>query len=254
MPDLANHVAIVTGASSGIGEATAVSLADAGATVVAAARREERLNGLVKRIEESGGRAVAHRCDVTDREQVQQVADAATSQFGRIDILINNAGVMPVSAIAERRYDDWDRMLDVNVKGALYAIGAVLPTMLEQRSGHIVNVSSVAGRHIFPGNVVYCATKHALHVISEGLRSELASADPPQKKIRVTTIAPGIVITELPESSTTEAGRSQIREYYQSLEHPLLSEDIARAIRFAVESPEHVNVNEIVVRPTEQVR
>jgi len=144
-------------------------------------------------------------------------------------------------------------MIDVNIKGALYAIGYVLPHMLNQQSGHIVNISSVAGRNIFPGNTVYSGTKHMLHVISEGLRKELAQADPPNRKIRITTIAPGAVLTELHESTTDEAIREQVRNYYENLDGVLVSSDISRAIIFALESPDNVNVNEIVVRPTAQV-
>lgn len=251
---LADQVAIVTGASSGIGEATAIALAARGAKVVLCARREGRLKALKERIEAAGGTAMDLYCDVRDRHRVQAVVDAAVMTWGRVDVLINNAGVMPVSPIASRRFDDWDRMIDINIKGALYAIGAVLPVMQRQHRGHIVNISSVAGRNVFPGNAVYCATKHALHVISEGLRAELAQATPPEHGIRVTIIAPGVVLTELPESTTDESLRDSIRSWYTSMPGALTSEDIARTILFAVESPAHVNVNEILVRPAAQAR
>ncbi len=251
---ISEQVAIVTGASSGIGEATALALAGRGASVVLAARRADRLDELARRITADGGRAVAIPCDVTDRIQVERLVERAMREFGRIDILINNAGVMPVSPIAERRFDDWDRMLDVNVKGALYMIGCCLPAMLERKSGHIVNLGSVAGRIVIPGNAVYCATKHALHAISEGLRAELAQSDPPVPGIRVTTIAPGVVATELPDSTTRDPLREQVRGYYRSFEHPLTSEDIAQAILYAIEAPDRVNVNEILLRPAAQAR
>lgn len=253
MSNLAKKVAIVTGASSGIGEATAIDLAESGARVVLAARREDRLSQLEKRIKDSGGEAISIACDVRQKEQVERVVSTTLTEYGSIDILINNAGVMPVSPISACRFDDWDRMIDINIKGALYVIGYVLPHMLNQQSGHIVNVSSVAGRNIFPGNTVYSGTKHMLHVISEGLRKELAQADPPNKKIRITTIAPGAVLTELHESTTDEATREQVSNYYKNLEGVLVSKDISRAIIFALESPDNVNVNEIVVRPTAQV-
>jgi NADP-dependent 3-hydroxy acid dehydrogenase YdfG len=254
MHDLSNKAALVTGASSGIGEATAVALAERGVRIALAARREDRLGELVSLIEREGGRAIAIRCDVSDRVQVQRAVEKAAGVFGAIDILINNAGVMPVSPIAAGRFADWDRMIDVNIRGVLHGIGAVLPMMLERRTGHIVNVSSVAGRFVFPGNAVYCGTKHMVHAISEGLRSELAQMDPPQTGIRVTVIAPGVVHTELPDSTTDEAARVKVREYYDTMEGALQSEDIAAAILYALQAPRHVNVNELLLRPTAQVR
>lgn len=251
---LAGQVAIITGASSGIGAATARALASSGAAVVLAARRGDRLEAVAAAILDAGGVAEPVTCDVRSRDEVARLATTARERFGRIDILINNAGIMPVSPIAAARMDDWDAMIDINIKGALYVIGHVLPVMLEQRAGHIVNVSSIAGRFIFPGNVVYCATKHALHVISEGLRLELAQHDPPQDRIRTTIIAPGVVDTELPASSTDAAQRERMRTYYQSIPNPLTSEDVAAAIYYAVTAAAHINVNEIVVRPVRQVR
>ncbi|MGI9013163.1 MAG: SDR family oxidoreductase [Phycisphaerales bacterium] len=253
---LKDKIAIVTGASSGIGEATARTLAAHGAKVALAARRLDRLQSLEREINDAGsGSAIAVETDVRNRDHLKRFIEQMREAFGdHVDILINNAGVMPVSPIEAGRTDDWDRMIDVNIKGALYAIDAVLPGMIERSHGHIVNVSSVAGRNIFPGNVVYCATKHALHVISEGLRAELAQADPPRAGIRITTISPGIVDTELPDSTTDEERREQIRQYYQSVETPLTSEDIARSILFALQSPPHVNVNEILLRPLAQAR
>jgi len=252
--NLAGKVAIVTGASSGIGEATARALASRGAPVVLAARREDRLRTLAEGIRAQGGAAEAVACDVRRRDDVTRVVKTAHDRFGRIDILINNAGVMPVSPIAAARMDDWDTMIDINIKGALYAIAHVLPIMLAQKTGHIVNISSIAGRFIFPGNVVYCATKHALHVISEGLRQELAQHEPPQDGIRTTIVAPGIVDTGLPDSSTDAVQRERMRAYYKSVPNPLTSDDVAQAILHALTAPPHVNVNEILVRPVRQVR
>lgn len=247
MSTLESKVAIVTGASSGIGEATARILAQDGAAVVLAARREERLQDLNKEIEDVGGRALVVPTDVTDRSAVQALADQTKEAFGRIDILVNNAGLMPLSFVAKLHVDEWERMVDVNVKGVMFGVAAVLPTMVAQESGHIVNVSSVAGRRLFPGGTVYCATKFAVTAFSEGLRQELA----PKHNIRVTCIEPGAVTTELPETITDEdiiAGFEQRMGEMTFLE----SEDIAEAIRYAVSSPNRVNVAEVLVMPTEQ--
>jgi NADP-dependent 3-hydroxy acid dehydrogenase YdfG len=248
-----DRIAIVTGASSGIGEATAIALAAQGASVVIAARRADRLTALRQRIESAGGTALDIPCDVTDRQSVKNLIDETVKQFGRIDILINNAGIMANAPMTKCRIDDWDDMIDVNIKGLLYGVGYVMPIMLQQKSGHIINVSSVAGRKVMNGGTVYCATKHAVHVISEGLRSELAESAPHDgNKIRVTVIAPGVVMTELPESIRDADHRELSRKYYNSVPGPLTSEDIAQAILYAVSTPAHVNVNEILIRPVSQ--
>ncbi|HMB92567.1 MAG TPA: SDR family oxidoreductase [Rhodothermales bacterium] len=247
MSTLDNQVAIVTGASSGIGEATARLLAAEGAAVVLAARREGRLHDLKDEIEGSGGQALVVPTDVTDRRAVEALAEQTIDTFGRIDILINNAGLMPLSFIAKLHVDEWEKMVDVNVKGVMYGVAAVLPTMLEQESGHIVNVSSVAGRRLFPGGAVYCATKFAVTAFSEGLRQELSS----RHNIRVTCIEPGAVKTELPDTITDKdilEGFSKRLEDMTRLE----SEDIAESIRYAVSSPGRVNVAEVLVMPTQQ--
>lgn len=254
MSVLSDKVAIVTGASSGIGEATALALGKAGCRLVLAARRADRLKDLEQRIVREGGHAVSVTCDVADREQVRAMVEETMSDFGRIDILINNAGVMPLSPLAKTRFDDWDRMIDVNIRGALSCMGLVLPVMLEQKSGHIVNVSSVAGRIVFPTGAVYCGTKHALHAISEGLRAEMALHDPPMLDIRVTIIAPGVVRTELPDSITDEESRKATKEMFANRANALESEDIAQAIMYALTAPKHVDVNEILIRPTSQPR
>lgn len=254
MASLEGQVAIVTGASSGIGEATAKALAAAGAHVVLAARRIERLTRLADELKAGGANVIAVSCDVRDRGQVEHVVSETLSAFETVDILINNAGVMPLAPLSKCRFEAWDRMIDINLRGALYAIGAVLPNMLEKTSGHIVNIGSVAGRVVFPNGVVYCGTKHALHAVSEGLRAELSQMDPPQHGIRVTTIAPGVVQTELPDSITDDETRATAKEYFSSLPGALQSEDISSAIMFALRTPDHVDVNEVLIRPVSQLR
>lgn len=244
---LTGRIALVTGASSGIGEATARLLAEEGAALVLTARREERLEELAAEIEEAGGRALVAPADITDRRAVESVAERALEALGRVDILVNNAGIMPLAPLRKVRVAEWDRMVDVNVKGVLYAIGAVLPAMLERGGGHVVNVSSLASRRPFPGGAVYSATKFAVRSLSQGLRLELSPTD----GIRVTDIEPGLVATELPESIGDDETRE---EFYSRLKGTRMLEpvDVARAIRHAVTQPERVNVNEVLVRPTDQ--
>ena len=247
MSTLNDKVAIVTGASSGIGEATARILAADGAAVVLAARREERLHDLKEEIESNGGQALVVPTDVTDRNAVKALAEKTKDAFGRIDILVNNAGLMPLSFISKLHVDEWETMVDVNVKGVMYGVAAVLPAMLEQESGHIVNVSSTAGRRVFPGAAVYCATKFAVTAFSEGLRQELSA----RHNIRVTCIEPGAVATELPDTITDEDLLEGLSKRFESMTR-LESEDIAESIRYAVTSPSRVNVAEVLVMPTEQ--
>ncbi|MHC4964318.1 MAG: SDR family oxidoreductase [Planctomycetota bacterium] len=255
MSVLADKVALVTGASAGIGEATALALARLKARVVLAARRSDRLQALARQIEAEKGRALAVPCDVTDRAQVQRLAGTTLETFGRIDVLINNAGVMPLSPMAKCRIEDWDSTIDVNLKGALYVIGAVLPTMLEQKTGHIVNVGSVAGRKAISTAAVYCGSKFALHAISDALRMELAErAAKDGNAIRVTVVAPGIVTTELRDSIIDQETRQALQPYYDAIKKELSSADIATAIVGALEAPPHVGVNEIVIRPASQIR
>lgn len=241
-------VALVTGASSGIGHATAVALAKAGARVVAGARRTERLEDLKKDVTSSGGELITQRLDVTDRKDCQAFADAAIDKWASIDVLVNNAGLMPLSFFKSLKIDEWDQMVDVNVKGVLYCTAAVLPHMLEKKSGHIVNISSVAGRIVFPAGGVYCATKHAVTAISEGLRQELSQ----RASIRVTCIEPGVVATELTNTITDKSLEAFVAASKKM--EALKATDIANAILYAVESPSHVNINEILVRPTTQER
>ena len=245
---LKNKVALITGASSGIGYATSVALSKAGAHVAAGARRAERLKELEKEISASrGAEILIHDLDVADRANCNSFVDAAVKKWGTVDILVNNAGLMPLSFFKNNKFDEWEQMIDVNIKGVLYCTSAVLPYMLQKESGHIVNLSSVAGRLVFAGGTVYCATKHAITAFSEGLRIEFS----PRSKIRVTCIEPGTVSTELLETITDES-MSRFIEASKKME-TLQAHDIADAIMYAVQAPRHVNVNEILIRPTQQV-
>ncbi|MCH7474863.1 MAG: SDR family oxidoreductase [Gemmatimonadetes bacterium] len=248
---LRGKVAIVTGASSGIGEAAARALAAEGAHVVVAARRAERLAALVSDIEESGGIALAVPTDVTKRESVEALVRQTLDAFGRLDILVNNAGIMPLSLIRKLHVEEWDRMIDVNIKGVLYCIAACLPSMLDQGGGggggHIVNVSSVAGRRPFPGGTIYSATKFAVRAISQGIHLELSAKD----RIRVVDIEPGVVGTELTDHITDEDIATRFETTWADKTR-LRASDVSEAILFAVTQPDRVNVNEILVRPTDQ--
>jgi hypothetical protein len=240
-------VAIVTGASSGIGAATARRLAELGFKVTLAARRADKLAGLAESITTSGGHAIAITTDVTDRRAVEAMVDFTVESFGPVDLLVNNAGVMPLSPIQELRVADWEQMIDINVKGVLYCIAAVLPPMIERRAGHIINVSSVAGRRPLPAGTVYAASKFAVRAISQGLRLELSATH----GLRVTDIEPGVVQTELMDHIPDRATREGFRDSW-SRKSPLQPQDIANAIAYAATQPAHVNVNEILVRPTDQ--
>lgn len=245
MAKLDGKVAIITGASSGIGEATAEALAAEGASVVVAARREERLSELVERINGNGGKALAVSADVTDEGQAHELIRKAKSEFGRVDILVNNAGVMQLSAVEKGLSDEWRRMFDVNVLGLLYATDAAVAVMKEQGSGHLVNVSSVAGRRSRATTGVYSGTKFAVNAISEALRQELL-----EDSIRVTIVEPGAVATELATHITDEDAKESLSGLL-SLDI-LQAEDIANAIAYCVTQPERVSVNEILIRPTQQ--
>lgn len=241
-------VAIVTGASSGIGYATCLALSKAGARVAAGARRTDRLESLEKEIAKNGGEILIQKLDVTKKPECDSFVDAAAKKWGMVDILVNNAGLMPLSFFKSLKVDEWDRMIDVNIKGVLYCTAAAIPHMLAKKSGHIVNISSVAGRVVFPAGSVYCATKHAVTALSEGLRQEFST----RSNIRVTCIEPGVVATEL-TNTITDKSLEKFVEATKQME-ALHAEDIANAILFAVESPSHMNVNEILVRPTTQER
>jgi NADP-dependent 3-hydroxy acid dehydrogenase YdfG len=252
-----NKVAIVTGASSGIGYATSLSLSKAGVRVAVGARRIDRLRELEKQIIENGeeGRTgaaeeifIQQKLDVTNKSDCDSFVDTVVRKWGRVDILINNAGLMPLSYFKNCKVREWEQMIDVNIKGVLYCTSAVIPYMIDKKSGHIVNVSSVAGRIVFAGGSIYCATKHAITAFSEGLRKELS----PEYNIRVTCIEPGAVATELLETITDES-MAKFIQASKNME-TLQSEDIANAILHAIQAPNHVNVNEILIRPTAQER
>ena len=243
--NIEGKIVVITGASSGIGEATARHLADQGAKVVLGARRLHRLETLVKDIEARGGAARALATDVTSRGDVQALVDAAVEQFGRIDVLINNAGIMPLSPLANLAVDEWDRMIDVNVKGVLYGIAAALPPMIRQKSGHIINTASVAGHLIFPASAVYSGTKFAVRAISEGLRQETKGHN-----IRTTILSPGAVTTELLDHISDPEVQAANRTYVGAVGIP--AESYARMAAFAISQPDEVDVNEILFRPTAQ--
>jgi len=243
-----DKVAIITGASGGIGKATALALSKAGAKVAIGARRTDRLEELENEIKQNGGEAISQKLDVTKKSECDSFADAALQKWGSIDILVNNAGLMPLSFVKNLKVDEWDRMIDVNIRGVLYCTAAVIPHMKEKKSGHIVNISSVAGRIVFPAGSVYCATKFAVAAFSEGLRQELSV----RSNIRVTCIEPGVVATELTNTITDESLQGFVENAKKM--KALQAEDIANAILYAVESPNHVNVNEILIRPTTQDR
>ncbi|MBD8015426.1 SDR family oxidoreductase [Planococcus wigleyi] len=238
--------AIITGASSGIGEATAKELAARGYSILLAARREERLKELKEEIEAAGGKADYQVTDVTSADEMKALADRAIEKYGKIDILVNNAGLMPLSFMNKLKVDEWDRMVDVNIKGVLYGIAAVLPIMEKQKFGHILNVSSVAGHTISKGSAVYSGTKFAVRAISEGLRMEID----PSHEIRVTIVSPGAVATELTNTITDDDVLNAFKEGGQM--ELLNAQDIANAIAYAVEQPAHVDVNEILIRPRQQ--
>jgi NADP-dependent 3-hydroxy acid dehydrogenase YdfG len=238
-----DKIIVITGASSGLGEAAARHLARAGAKLVLGARRLDRLQALAGELGLPRGAAV--QTDVTRAEQVRRLVDGAVQLHGRIDVLINNAGLMPHSLLEQGRIEDWDRMIDVNLKGVLYGIAAALPHMKERRSGHIINVSSVAGHKVRPGSAVYAATKTAVRVISEGLRQEVKPYH-----IRTTIISPGAVQSELPLSVTEPEMAKRIGAFYET--HAIPAEAFARVVAFAIRQPDDVDVNEILFRPTTQ--
>ena len=237
-----DKVVLVTGASSGIGEAIARELAARGAKVMLGARREEKLNTLAAEITGAGGTAQAHRLDVTKPESVQAFVDAAVEAFGKVDVLVNNAGIMPLSMFESLKTDEWRKMVDVNISGVLHGIAAVLPLFKSQQSGHFVNLSSIAGHKLFESAGVYCATKYAVRALSEGLRMELPY-------VRVTNISPGAVQSELADTITDEEVKQGISPV---LDIAIPADAIARSVAFAIAQPADVDVNEMIVRPTVQ--
>jgi len=241
--NIENKVVVITGASSGLGEATARHLAAHGAKLVLGARRIDRLRTLARELALGADAAVA--TDVTDAAQVKALVDHAVAAHGRIDVMLNNAGLMPHSPLERLKIADWDRMIDVNLKGVLYGIAAALPHMQRQKSGHIINVASVAAYKVRPGSAVYAATKAAVRMLSEGLRQEVKPYN-----IRTTVISPGAVETELPQSITESDVARGIQSYYEANAIP--ADSFARAVAFAMSQPDDVDINEILFRPTRQ--
>ena len=243
MSNIAQKVILITGASSGIGEATARHLAAKGARVVLGARRTDRLEKLTAEIRAVGGTAEYRALDVTSLADTQAFADFALKTFGRIDVIINNAGVMPLSPLAELKIDEWNRMIDVNIRGVLHGIAAVLPHFTERKAGHVINLSSIGGHRVWPTCAVYSGSKFAVRAISEGLRQET-------QDIRVTIISPGVVESELADSITSTATREAMADFRKTA---LTPDAIARAMAYAIEQPADVDVNELIVRPVASI-
>ena len=243
--NIEGKVVVITGASSGLGAETARHLAQAGVKLVLGARRLDRLEALADEL--GRGHEIAVETDVTDREQVKALVDHAVKMYGRLDVILNNAGLMPLSPLELLRVDEWDRMIDVNIKGVLYGIAAALPYMKEQQSGQIINVSSVAGHTVNPGGAVYSATKYAVRVISEALRQEVKPYN-----IRTTVLSPGAVDTELPQSVGAEGVSEAVNKLYE--ENAIPASSFARCVLFAMSQPDEVDINEILFRPTRQER
>ncbi len=242
---ISQKVVLITGASSGLGESSARLLAAKGAKLVLVARRAERLEQLVNEIRADGGDAVYQVADVSRAADLVAAVQLAVSQYGRLDVMVNNAGLMAIAPMSECRTDEWDRMIDINIKGVLYGIAAALPVFEAQQSGHFINISSVAGVKVFsPGGTVYSGTKFAVRAISEGLRHEVGG------HIRTTTILPGAVESELKHGSGHSASAEFVQAFYQQNQIP--ADSVARALVYAIEQPANVDINEIVLRPTVQ--
>jgi NADP-dependent 3-hydroxy acid dehydrogenase YdfG len=239
-----NKVVVITGASSGIGEATALLLAERGAKVVLGARGSDRLQALAARIADAGGEAAYARTDVRRRDDLSNLVKLACERYGKLDVLVNNAGIMPVSPLDDLRVEDWEEMIDINIKGVMYGIAAALPVFRKQGFGHFVNTASTAGHKTVPNQSVYSGTKFAVRAISEGLRQEAGD------KLRVTIISPGFVRTNFAESVTNLEVKAQLAASRDKFAMP--PDAVARAIAFAIEQPANIDVNEIVIRPTAQ--
>jgi len=243
MSGIQGKVVVITGASSGLGEATARHLASKGAKVFLGARRADRLGMVVADIERSGGLAAAKTTDVTKRADVEALVQGAVERFGRVDVMVNNAGLMALSPIAKTLVEEWERMVDINIKGVLYGIAAALPIFQRQQSGHFINISSVAGHKVSMGSAVYAGTKFAVRAISEGLRQEIDG-------IRTTIISPGAVQTELPLAISDPETARRVQDFYRQQAIP--ADAVARAIAYAIEQPADVDINEVLLRPTAQ--
>lgn len=243
--NIENKVIVITGGSSGLGESMARHLASLGAKIVLGARREDKLQTIIEDIKASGADAEYLVTDVTQRDQVQALVQKAVDVFGRLDVIINNAGIMPIAPMSELKVDEWDSMIDINIKGVLYGVAAALPVFQQQDSGHFINVSSVAGIKVFsPGGTVYSGTKFAVRAISEGLRNEVGP------NIRSTCIEPGAIDSELKHGSSHADSAKAVNDLYDNWAIP--ADSIARTVAFAIEQPADVDINEIVVRPTVQ--
>lgn len=244
--NVADKVVVITGASSGLGESTAKLLARQGAKVVLGARRKDRIDSAVKEICASGGKALGFAADVSRRAEVEALVKGAVDGFGRVDVMVNNAGIMPISPIELLKVDEWDRQIDINIKGVLYGVAAVLPQMQKQKIGHIINMASVFGIKVFaPGGTVYCATKAAVRALTEGLRMELHS-----QNIRCTMISPGAINSELQNSTSDPTSAKFVKELYDKI--GISAESVARAVLYAIEQPADVEIDEVVLRPTAQ--
>lgn len=242
-----SKVIVITGASSGIGEATALELAKAGHKIVLAARREERLKKLVEKIKKHSSKTIYQVTDVSLFDDVKKLAEKAVSEFGQIDVWLNNAGIMPQSTFDKYKVKEWEQMVDVNIKGVLYGIAAALPVMREKKAGHFINLSSIAGHIVHSGSGVYSATKFAVLAISEALRQEEAIA---KSNIRVTVISPGAIATELTHTISDETTKAGIDSFYEKF--AITPDRIAKTIAFAIDMPDDTDLNEIIIRPSAQ--
>lgn len=243
--NIEGKVIVITGASSGLGEATAKLLSSRGATLILAARREDRIQFLADELKKTNSKVLAIKTDVSQFAQVQHLVDTAVNEFGQVDVIINNAGVMPLSLLEQCKVEEWDQMIDINIKGVLYGVAAVLPYMTSRKRGHIINVASTAGHRVMPTSSVYSATKYAVRALSEGLRQEVTPYN-----IRTTIISPGASSTGLLDGISDSHLQHTIRESASAFSLP--PDAFARMVLFAIEQPEEVDVNEILFRPTSQ--
>lgn len=241
--NIEGKVVVITGASSGLGEETARYLAKKGAAVVLGARRIEKLEKIATEITDKGGKVAVLATDVSKADDVKALVQKAIDTFGKIDVIINNAGIMPLAPLSAVKVDEWDQMIDVNIKGVLYGIAAALPEFQKQDSGHFINLSSVAGHKIMVGGAVYSGTKFAVRAISEGLRMEVGG------NIRTTIISPGLIDSELKDGSSHKATSESLQDFYKDAISPMA---IAKAVAYAIEQPDDVDVNELIIRPTVQ--
>jgi len=244
--NIVDKVVVITGASSGLGESTAKLLALKGAKVVLGARRTNRITAVVKEILAAGGKAIGFTTDVTKRAEVEALIKGAVETFGRVDVMVNNAGIMAIAPVNLLKVDEWDQQIDVNIKGVLYGVAAVLPQMLKQKKGHIINLASVFGIKVLaPGGTVYSATKSAVRMLTEGLRMELHS-----ENIRCTLISPGAIESELQNGTSDPSSAKFVKGIYNKIAIP--ADSVARAVLYAIEQPGEVEIDEVVLRPTAQ--